>query len=118
MRTFVEIRIYAPELDNRIEASGLIDRLHEAIEARHLLRLRYRDRSGGETDREVEPLCLSFWGGTWTLGAWCRLRADFRNFRPDRIVAMETRGAVFEEAADRGLDAYLRSVGFKSQDGV
>lgn len=57
-------------------------------------------------------------GGAWTLGGWCRLRADFRNFRPDRIVTMEMSGAAFEETADRGLDAYLRSVGFKSQGGV
>ena len=109
-------RIYAPELDNRIEASGMIDRLHEAVEARKVLRLQYRDPSGSGTDREVEPLCLTFWGGSWTLGAWCRLREDFRNFRPDRIVAVEVTGAAFEETAARGLEAYLRAVGVKPQD--
>ncbi len=103
-------RIFAPELDNRIEASGLIERLHEAIEAGHVLRLDYRDQAGAVTRREVEPLCLAFWGGSWTLGAWCRLRRDFRSFRPDRIVAFEPAG-VFEEDAARGLDAYLRAMG-------
>ena len=111
-------RIYAPALDNRIEASGMIDRLREAIEARHVLRLQYRDPSGSETDREVEPLCLSFWGGAWTLGAWCRLRKDFRNFRPDRILAMDATKAVFEETAERGLDAYLQAVGVEAQRGA
>ena len=104
-------RIYAPELDNRIEASGMIDRLHAAVEARQVLRLRYRDPSGNETQREVEPLCLSFWGGSWTLGAWCRLRADFRNFRPDRIAAVESSAEVFTETAGRDLNAYLQAVG-------
>ncbi len=61
--------------------------------------------------REVEPLCLAFWGGVWTLGAWCRLRNDFRNFRPDRIAAFAPTGEVFVEAAERGLAAYLRAVG-------
>lgn len=102
-------RIYAPELDNRIETSGLIDRLHAAVEARKVLRLRYRDPAGSETTREVEPLCLSFWGGSWTLGAWCRLREDFRNFRPDRIVVLEVTGEAFVESAGRDLDAYLRA---------
>ena len=106
-------RIYAPELDNRIEASGMIDRLHEAVEMRRVLSLQYRDPSGSETQREVEPLCLTFWGGSWTLGAWCRLRGDFRNFRPDRIVTVKVTGAAFEETAARGLDAYLRAVGVK-----
>ena len=109
-------RIYAPELDNRIEASGMIDRLHATVEARQVLRLQYRDPSGNETAREVEPLCLTFWGGSWTLGAWCRLREDFRNFRPDRIVGVETTGEVFAEVAGRDLNAYLRAVGNPQQD--
>lgn len=108
-------RIYAPELDNRIEASGMIDRLHAAVEAHQVLRLQYRDPVGSETTREVEPLCLSFWGGSWTLGAWCRLRGDFRNFRPDRIVGLELTGEAFVESAGRDLDAYLRSVGNSPQ---
>ncbi len=109
-------RIYAPELDNRIEASGMIDRLHAAVEARQVLRLQYRDPSGNETVREVEPLCLTFWGGSWTLGAWCRLRGDFRNFRPDRIVGVEATGEAFAEIAGRDLNAYLRAVGNPQQD--
>ena len=104
-------RIFAPELDDRIEASGAIDRLHAAIEACAVLRLDYRDKDDASTRREVEPLCLSFWGGTWTLGAWCRLRRDFRSFRPDRIVAFAPTGETFVDDAKRGLDAYLRSVG-------
>ena len=109
-------RIYAPELDNRIEASGMIDRLHAAVEARQVLRLQYRDPSGNETVREVEPLCLTFWGGSWTLGAWCRLRGGFRNFRPDRIVGVEATGEAFVEIAGRDLNAYLRSVGSPTGD--
>ncbi|MEO8365147.1 MAG: YafY family protein [Pseudoxanthomonas sp.] len=108
-------RIFAPELESRIESTGMIDRLHGAIEARHLLRLQYRDPSGNETRREVEPLCLAFWGGSWTLGAWCRLRADFRSFRPDRIVSFEPSGATYAETPTRGLEAYLRSVDSRQQ---
>ena len=78
---------------------------------RSVLRLDYRDKDHASTRREVEPLCLSFWGGTWTLGAWCRLRRDFRSFRPDRIVVFEATGEVFEDDAKRGLDAYLRAMG-------
>ena len=35
--------------------------------------------------RHIWPLALYFWGYTWTLGAWCEHRQDFRNFRLDRI---------------------------------
>jgi predicted DNA-binding transcriptional regulator YafY len=104
-------RIFAPQVSNRIEANGVIDRLHEAILTHRVLRLDYRDKGESATRREIEPLCLAFWGGAWTLGAWCRLRADFRNFRPDRIVAFEPTAETFVETAERGLDAYMSAVG-------
>ncbi len=104
-------RIFAPQLDSRLEASGLIDALHEAIQARQVLRLVYRDGEARASEREVEPLCLSFWGGSWTLGAWCRLRADFRSFRPDRIGAYAATGERFADDDRRGLAAYLAAAG-------
>ncbi|MCC8363112.1 YafY family transcriptional regulator [Lysobacter sp. A6] len=103
-------RIFAPEVA-RMESSGLIDRLHAAIDTRHVLRLDYRDQDGRTSAREIEPLCLAFWGGSWTIGAWCRLREDFRSFRPDRIDAIDETGEVFDDDPARGLDAYFRSVG-------
>ena len=108
-------RIFAPELDNRIESGGMIDRLHAAIGNNEILRLEYRDQSGDASLREVEPLCLAFWGGSWTLGGWCRLRHDFRNFRPDRIVALTATGEVFAETESRGLEAYLQAVGMRGE---
>lgn len=104
-------RIFAPELDHRIEASGLIDVLYTAVQERQVLRLTYRDSEARASEREIEPLCLSFWGGSWTLGAWCRLRADFRSFRPDRMLAQALTGECFDDSGERGLDGYLRSVG-------
>src|SRR3954451_4367158 len=110
-------RIFAPPQRDRIEASGVIDRLHEAIVTHRVLRLDYRDQGDSASTREVEPLCLAFWGGAWTLGAWCRLRRDFRNFRPDRIASFEPTGEIFVETAERGLNAYLGRVGGES-DGI
>src|SRR5688500_7633566 len=60
-------RIFAPEVQ-RLENSGLIDDLHAAVTAAQVLRMRYRDNDARPTEREVEPLCLAFWGGSWTLG--------------------------------------------------
>ena len=104
-------RIFAPPARDRIESTGVIDRLHEAIVTHRVLRLDYRDKDASSSAREVEPLCLAFWGGTWTLGAWCRLRSDFRSFRPDRIVRFDILSEEFKETPERGLDGYLRKVG-------
>ena len=103
-------RIFAPARRG-IEATDTIDRLHAAIAEYRVLRLDYRDESGRTSTREVEPLCLAFWGGAWTLGAWCRLREDFRSFRPDRIASFASTGETFVETAERGLIAYVRAMG-------
>ncbi len=111
-------RIFAPVWrdQHREDFAALIDRLHAAILGNCVLRLEYRDESGNASTREVEPLCLSFWGGKWTLGAWCRLRQDFRNFRPDRIAACVPGDEVFVETDERNLAAYLSAVGVGKLD--
>ena len=104
-------RIFAPPRRDRIGTTGVIDRLHAAIVEHRVLRLDYRDEAGRASARDIEPLCLAFWGGAWTLGAWCRMRSDFRNFRTDRIARFDVTGETFVETAERGLAAYLHSVG-------
>ena len=42
-----------------------------------------------QTSRVIEPLGLFFMGGQWHLIAYCRMRADYRDFRLDRIKALE-----------------------------
>ena len=59
--------------------------LTQAVTARRVLRLRYTDRTGAGTVRDVEP--LGYVGSTagWYLLGWCRLRAGIRVFKLDRI---------------------------------
>jgi predicted DNA-binding transcriptional regulator YafY len=104
-------RVFAPPSAERAKITGIVDCLHAAIAERHVLRLDYRDEGGRNSEREVEPLCLAFWGGVWTLGAWCRLRRGFRNFRPDRMDRCDATGETFAEAPGRDLSAYLLEVG-------
>jgi predicted DNA-binding transcriptional regulator YafY len=106
-------RVYAPELPNRIEASDVLDRLRAAIDGHRVLRVSYRDQQASASEREVEPLCLSFWGDVWTLGAWCRLRAGFRSFRADRLADFAETGEVFGERPGGDLAGYLRTLGLE-----
>ena len=99
--------VFAPGRHWHEVASGIIDRLHAAIETREVLVIDYRDEAGATSSRAIEPLCLAFWGGVWTVGAWCRLRAAFRNFRLDRIITLDSSGERFEDIPERGLQAFL-----------
>ncbi|NII10644.1 YafY family protein [Oleiagrimonas sp. C23AA] len=105
-------RIFAPTWsdDWQRRYQAMIDTLHGAIEARAVIAFDYADQQGATSTREIEPLCLAFWGGKWTLGGWCRLRAAFRNFRPDRITGVQLTGATYDECPGRDLAAYLAHV--------
>ncbi|MGY3266892.1 putative DNA-binding transcriptional regulator YafY [Lysobacter sp. HA35] len=104
--------ILAPDCrgESTREFGALLDTLNDAIGARRVLRLDYRNENGDASAREVEPLCIVFWGGSWTLGAWCRLRAAFRQFRLNRIVTMSATGEIADENPSRDLNALLREV--------
>jgi len=105
-------RIFAPIWRNQhqTEYARRIDSLHAAIEERRVVRIAYRDEADRQSEREIEPLCMAFWGGKWTLGSFCRLREALRSFRVDRIEHLEETGETFVPQAERDLDAYLRAV--------
>jgi predicted DNA-binding transcriptional regulator YafY len=104
-------RVFAPDFGQHAAIKAHIDDIHGAIVQRRVLGLAYADEKGQSSQREIQPLCLAFWGGAWTLGAWCRLRRDFRSFRLDRILACDVQALHFVETADCSLAGYLKSVG-------
>src|SRR5215475_3795023 len=61
--------------------------IQEAITARRVLKLDYRDRHDAVTVREVEPVAFAGTRDQWYLLGWCRLRDGARAFRVDRILA-------------------------------
>lgn len=92
-----------------------LDALNLAIADRRLLRLRYVSADGEESVREIEPLCVLFWGGSWTLAGWCRLRGDFRQFRLDRMHECAPTGDVCAPDPARGFDALVRALGARAR---
>ena len=88
-----------------------LGRLREAVDAQRKVLLAYVDRDGKATERSVRPLALHFWGETWTLGGWCELREDHRNFRLDRIEGTPALTQdTFELISPVTLDDYLEAV--------
>ena len=71
--------------------------VQQGVVLRRVLRMGYQGRERDEeTQRDVEPLGVVFYGGAWYLVAWCRLRKDYRHFRIDRIRRLEVTPVVFE----------------------
>lgn len=102
--------LFSPNFFISPKISAQIDALRSAIDGRRYVALAYRDVDGRETRRRVRSLGLFFWGDAWTLGAWCELRRDFRNFRLDRIMEHEVEHARFPDEAGCRLADYLRAM--------
>jgi len=85
--------------------------VQQGVVQRRVLRLSYRGGARAEeTQRDVEPLGVVFYGGAWYLVAWCRLRLDLRHFRIDRIKRLELRSDRFEPRPDFNLAEHMARV--------
>ena len=71
-------------------------RCRQAVNERRQLAFAYADRTQTVSRRTARPLGLYFWGQTWTLGAYCELREDFRSFRLDRMSELRVTRERFE----------------------
>jgi predicted DNA-binding transcriptional regulator YafY len=67
----------------------IAEAIWRAVRDNHVLRIRYIDVGGVETEREVEPQHIVVGPNGSYLTAWCHLRHDDRVFRMDRITRAE-----------------------------
>ncbi|HUB83133.1 MAG TPA: YafY family protein [Bryobacteraceae bacterium] len=101
-------RLFAPGFHVRPEAARSLEIVRQAILQRRKLRVEYTDSQGRPSRRAVRPMAVYFWGTTWTLAAWCESRHDFRNFRLDRMGAVEMLPDEFQETPGQTLEDFVR----------
>jgi len=97
-------RLYAPEPQLREEEQERMALVRRALDELCVLHIVYSDESGADTERDVRPLGLFFWGRTWTLAAWCELRNGFRSFRLDRMQSIAATERTFESEPGQTLE--------------
>jgi predicted DNA-binding transcriptional regulator YafY len=105
-----DVLLYAPGYKAPPELRRKLDALHTAAQQRRVVLVAYSREDGQPSVRRVHPLALYFWGGTWTLAAWCELRQDFRSFRVDRMEHIDSLEESFAPRAGQTLADYLRKV--------
>lgn len=84
--------------------------LRHAIAENRKIDFHYTRADGTASQRRVWPLGLFFWGGSWTLGAWCEWRETYRTFRLDRIRSPEAAPERFPNPGLGLLQDYIRAV--------
>jgi len=104
------LAIYAPPFGPDAATRQRLETLRIAAEAKHTLRLGYLDLKEQRSERVVRPLGCFYWGAVWTLAAWCEAREGFRNFRVDRIEALQVLEARFRDEPGKTLADLFREV--------
>ncbi|MGI9277564.1 MAG: helix-turn-helix transcriptional regulator, partial [Endozoicomonas sp.] len=66
------------------------DQLHKAINSKKWIHISYISLSNTASSRIIFPLGLFYWGAKWTLGCWCSLKEEYRDFRVDRIESIDS----------------------------
>ena len=113
--------VYAPinaltGLDSPTRAR--LQALREATQAQRKVQITYQDLQQHTSQRTLRPLGCFYWGKVWTLAAWCDTKADFRNFRMDRIQTCKVLDDGFTQEAGKTLADFLRKVGAAPALGV
>ena len=102
------VRIH-PEAGSH-SGAGYLSSMERALREKQILEIRYQNRQGIESKREVEPIGITFYGSSWHLVAWCHLRQAYRDFRFVAIEAMKPSGKPFAKTDHIPLDEYIRNL--------
>ena len=103
-------RLFAPGFHIPPQAAANLETVRQAILQHRKLRVAYVDSQERTSARIIHPMAVYFWGAAWTLAAWCESRRDFRNFRLDRMGAVELLTETFVETPGRTLEDFLASM--------
>lgn len=105
-----EQRLFVPDFHVPPAVIEAMATVRGALNEQRKICFGYTRADGAPSERRVRPLGLFYWGGKWTLGAWCELRHDFRDFRLDRMHSVQSLAESFGPEPGKTLRDYFRHV--------
>lgn len=83
--------------------------IQHAIIEKRIVKIEYENAEGECSDREIEPIGLTFYSLNWHLIAWCHLRGEYRDFRVSRIRNLRVTLKPFLQTNHIELNDYLQT---------
>jgi len=84
--------------------------IQQAISAKSILEIDYKNNSEEVSKRMTEPIGLIFYAFSWHVIAWCHLRKDYRDFKVARILKLRNTGTPFSNADHIELGSYMKQL--------
>lgn len=100
------IKLQLPErLKNDFEYLSI---LQNAISAKCLIEIDYKNNKNEESKREVEAIGLIFYAFSWHVIGWCHLRNDYRDFKVSHILNLKCTEIPFKQSEHMSLGDYMK----------
>ncbi len=100
------IKLQLPErLKNDFEYLSI---LQNAISAKCIIEIDYKNNKAEVSKREVEAIGLIFYAFNWHLIAWCHLRKEYRDFKLYNIIKINTTEIPFKKAQHMPVSEYMK----------
>jgi len=82
--------------------------LQNAISAKCIIEMDYKNNKAEVSKREVEPIGLIFYAFSWHLIAWCHLRKEYRDFKLNNILHVKCTEVPFKKAEHMPVSEYMK----------
>jgi predicted DNA-binding transcriptional regulator YafY len=86
----------SPGMTPEAEGADLAE-VRAAIRDSRKLYIAYADEQRRRTNRVIWPIAMAYYVDVTLVGAWCELRADYRNFRVERILSSKVLDEHFDQ---------------------
>ncbi|MDP1752754.1 MAG: YafY family protein [Reyranella sp.] len=86
----------SPGIAAEAQGADLAD-VRAAIRDSRKLYIAYADEKGRRTHRTIWPIAMAYYVDVTLVGAWCELRAAYRNFRVERIQSSKVLDEHFDQ---------------------
>ncbi|HTR83563.1 MAG TPA: YafY family protein [Reyranella sp.] len=90
----------SPGMAAEVQGADLAE-IRAAIRDSAKLYIGYADVDGRRTNRIIWPIAMAYYVDVTLVGAWCELRADYRNFRVERIQSSRVLDEHFDQQGGR-----------------
>jgi len=84
--------------------------VQSAIIRKRIIRITYRNRKQEISEREIEPIGLTFYGEQWHTIAWCWTREAYRDFIISSIQKLNQTALSFRKKNHITLDQYIMEI--------
>jgi len=106
----IEEKVKTPLYIEKSKQENYLFTIQNAITDNQVLKIIYKDRKETTTEREIEPIGLTFYGNEWHTIAYCLKRNDYRDFIVSSILELKRTLQPFSIKNHISLDEYIQKI--------